>query len=128
MRSACCSWGFFCAFILGSGCAMNSQPKVETVAATNLSGDTAPAEVKAPSGREIGTKEKPLRLEGSMVRTSGDDLVEEPVYDSVHLFFLARDATDYGYPGHHLSKRNATYSRRRQMMTRVLQSIRFQMI
>ena len=92
MRSAWYSWGFLCAFILVSGCATSSQPKVETVAATNLSGDTAPDEVKAPSVREIGTKEKPLRLEGSMVRTSGDDLVEEPVYDSVQLFFLARDA------------------------------------
>ena len=87
MRSSCRSWGLLCAFILVSGCATSSQPKVETAAVTNLSGDTAPDEVKAPSVREIGTKEKPLRLEGSMVRTSGDDLVEEPVYDSVQLFF-----------------------------------------
>ena len=84
---------FVCTLILG-GCAAQSSDMAPSVASTAVRGDAkdAGSEQPIPPEREIGTKEKPLRLEGSMVRTSGDALVEEPVYDAIQLFFLARDS------------------------------------
>ena len=56
---------------------------------------TPVAELQSETPKEkakVGSKESPLRMEGTVVRNEGDDLVEEPVYDPIQLFFLARDA------------------------------------
>ena len=78
-----------CLFVFTlAGCASSSKPVTPKVAGSSSVAPEQP-ELKQP---KAGTKERPIRLEGSVVRETGDDLVEEAVYDPIQLFFLARDA------------------------------------
>lgn len=83
--------GLLLVFLVGCGTAATG-PAVEISVARSPDLPSEVSENQAAKVSEAGTKAKPLRLEGSMIRTSGDDLVEEPVYDPIQLFFLARDA------------------------------------
>ncbi len=71
-----------------AGCASSSKPVPPKVADSSR---TAPEKIESKQPK-VGTKDRPIRLEGSVVRETGDELVEEAVYDPIQLFFLARDA------------------------------------
>ena len=71
-----------------AGCASSSKPVPPKVAESSR---TAPEKIESKQPK-VGTKDRPIRLEGSIVRETGDELVEEAVYDPIQLFFLARDA------------------------------------
>ena len=70
------------------GCASSSKPVAPKVADSSRA---APEKIESKQPK-VGTKDRPIRLEGSVVRETGDELVEEAVYDPIQLFFLARDA------------------------------------
>lgn len=93
--------------LLAVGCATASEvaaPRPKNIAAMG------PQNAAESSKPVVGSKAAPLRMDGAIVRQEGDDLVEEPVYDAVQLFFLARDAG-----------RKRDYDRAIRLYTRLLQ-------